>query len=135
MHSWNGAVYLVEEIPSEKKPQDRNGFDPKTGIIVSLGLRDGNGNVIYATEVVSAVLGDGLGVDNPAGWQDMILGPADQTPTAMGNGQASITVSFCPIEDTTEEPMPGFGVMGALVALGAAMLAGRRSFSEEDTDE
>ena len=28
-----------------------------------------------------------------------------------------------------------FGVMGALVALGAAMLAGRRSFSEEDTDE
>ena len=62
--------------------------------IDSVGLRDGNGNVIYATEVVSAVLGDGLGVDNPAGWQDMILGPADQTPTAMGNGQASITVSF-----------------------------------------
>ena len=104
--------------------------------IDSVGLRDGNGNVIYATEVVSVVLGDGLGADNPAGWQEAILGPADQTPTTLGNGQASITVSFCPIEDlTVDESMPGFGVMGALVALGAAMLAGRRSFSEQDTDE
>jgi PGF-CTERM protein len=54
----------------------------------------------------------------------------------MGNGQASITVSFCPIDDLTDDEVtPGFGVMGALVALGAAMLAGRRSSSEEDTDE
>lgn len=104
--------------------------------IDSVGLRDINGNVIYATEVVSVVLGDNLGADNPAGRQVNILGPADQIPTAMGNGQASITVSFCPVEELTDDEFtPGFGVVGALVALGAAMLAGRRSFSDEDTDE
>ncbi|MDP6865553.1 MAG: PGF-CTERM sorting domain-containing protein, partial [Candidatus Poseidoniaceae archaeon] len=103
--------------------------------IDSIGLRDASGNVIYATKVVSVELGDNLGSSNPAGWQDKILGPADQTPTALGNNEASITVSFCPADiatDDDDDTIPGFGVMSALVALGAAMLAGRRSSTEDD---
>lgn len=101
--------------------------------IDSIGLRDANGNVIYATEVVAVELGDGLGSNNPAGRQDKILGPADQIPTALGNNEASITVSFCPIDIASDdESVPGFGVMGALVALGAAMFAGRRALTEDD---
>ena len=101
--------------------------------IDSIGLRDANGNVIYATEVVAVELGDGLGSNNPAGRQDMILGPADQIPTAIGNNEASITVSFCPVDIASEdESVPGFGVMGALVALGAAMLVGRRSSTDDE---
>ena len=42
--------------------------------IDSIGLRDANGNVIYATEVVAVELGDGLGSDNPAGRQEPNLG-------------------------------------------------------------
>ena len=101
--------------------------------IDSIGLRDANGNVIYATEVVAVELGDGLGSDNPAGRQNQILGPADQASTYLGNNEASITVSFCPIEIVSDdESVPGFGVMSALVALGAAMFAGRRALTEDD---
>ncbi|MEC7261885.1 MAG: hypothetical protein VXV71_05580, partial [Candidatus Thermoplasmatota archaeon] len=101
--------------------------------IDSIGLRDANGNVIYATEVVAVELGDGLGIDNPAGRQDQILGPADQASTFLGNNEASITVSFCPIDTASEdETVPGFGVMSAFVALGAAMLAGRRTLNGKD---
>jgi len=101
--------------------------------IDSIGLRDANGNVIYATEVVAVELGNGLGSDNPAGRQNQILGPADQASTYLGNNEASITVSFCPIEITSDdESVPGFGVMSALIALGAAMFAGRRALTEDD---
>ena len=101
--------------------------------IDSIGLRDANGNVIYATEVVAVELGDGLGSDNPAGRQNQILGPADQASTFLGNNEASITVSFCPIDIASDdESVPGFGVMSALVALGAAMIAGRRVLTEDD---
>ena len=101
--------------------------------IDSIGLRDANGNVIYATEVVAVELGDGLGSDNPAGRQNQILGPADQASTYLGNNEASITVSFCPIDIASDdESVPGFGVMSALIALGAAMFAGRRVLTEDD---
>ena len=101
--------------------------------IDSIGLRDANGDIIYATEVVAVELGDGLGADNPAGRQDQILGPADQASTFLGNNEASITVSFCPIDTASDdETVPGFGVMSALVALGAAMIAGRRAMTEDD---
>ena len=101
--------------------------------IDSIGLRDANGNVIYATEIVAVELGDGLGSDNPAGRQNQILGPADQASTFLGNNEASITVSFCPIDIASDdESVPGFGVMSALVALGAAMIAGRRALTEDD---
>lgn len=101
--------------------------------IDSIGLRDANGNVIYATEVVAVELGDGLGIDNPAGRQDRILGPADQASTFLGNNEASITVSFCPIDTASDdETVPGFGVMSTFVALGAAMIAGRRALTEDD---
>ena len=35
--------------------------------IDAIGIRDANGNVLYASEVLAVVLGDGLGVDNPDG--------------------------------------------------------------------
>lgn len=104
--------------------------------IDSIGIRDANGNVLYASEVVSVVLGDGLGSNNPDGRQSAILGPSDQIPTAMGNNQASITVGFCPDEvEPVDEPSPGFGAMAALAALGAAMFAGRRGWLDEQDAE
>ena len=104
--------------------------------IDAIGIRDANGNVLYASEVVSVVLGDGLGSNNPDGRQSAILGPADQIPTAMGNNQASITVGFCPEEvEPVDEPSPGFGAMAALAALGAAMFAGRRGLLNEQDAE
>ena len=104
--------------------------------IDAIGIRDANGNVLYASEVVSVVLGDGLGSNNPDGRQSAILGPADQIPTAMGNNQASITVGFCPtLGEESDEPSPGFGAMAALAALGAAMFAGRRGLLNEQDAE
>ena len=104
--------------------------------IDSIGIRDANGNVLYASEVVSVVLGDGLGSNNPDGRQSAILGSADQIPTALGNNQASITVGFCPgAVEPVDEPSPGFGAMAALAALGAAMFAGRRGWLDEQDAE
>ena len=104
--------------------------------IDSIGIRDANGNVLYASEIVSVDLGGGLGSNNPDGRQSAILGPADQIPTALGNGQAQITVGFCPEEvEPVDEPSPGFGAMAALAALGAAMFAGRRGLLDEQDAE
>lgn len=104
--------------------------------IDAIGIRDANGNVLYASEVLAVVLGDGLGVDNPDGHQTAILGPADEIPTRLGNNQASITVGFCPGEvEPVDEPSPGFGAMAALAALGAAMFAGRRGLLDEQDAE
>lgn len=104
--------------------------------IDSIGIRDANGNVLYASEVVSVVLGEGLGSNNPDGRQSAILGSADQIPTALGNNQASITVGFCPeAVEPVDEPSPGFGAMAALAALGAAMFAGRRGWLDEQDAE
>ena len=92
--------------------------------------------MLYASEVVSVVLGDGLGSNNPDGRQSAILGSADQIPTALGNNQASITVGFCPgAVEPVDEPSPGFGAMAALAALGAAMFAGRRGWLDEQDAE
>ena len=77
-----------------------------------------------------------MGSNNPDGRQSAILGPADQIPTALGNGQAQITVGFCPEEvEPVDEPSPGFGAMAALAALGAAMFAGRRGLLDEQDAE
>ena len=104
--------------------------------IDAIGIRDANGNVLYASEVLAVVLGDGLGNDNPDGHQTAILGPADEIPTRLGNNQASITVGFCPtLVDDSDEPSPGFGAMAALAALGAAMFAGRRGLLDEQDAE
>lgn len=104
--------------------------------IDAIGIRDANGNVLYASEIVSVGLGDGLGSNNPDGRQSAILGPADEIPTALGNGQAQITVGFCPtLVEAPDEPSPGFGAMAALAALGAAMFAGRRGLLDEQDAE
>ena len=104
--------------------------------IDAIGIRDANGNVLYASEIVSVGLGDGLGSNNPDGRQSAILGPADEIPTALGNGQAQITVGFCPtLVEAPDEPSPGFGAMAALAAIGAAMFAGRRGLLDEQDAE
>ncbi|MBA45283.1 MAG: hypothetical protein CMB31_01680 [Euryarchaeota archaeon] len=98
--------------------------------IDSIGLRDSEGNVLHATEITAFTLGTGLGPLNMDGRQEAILGPADQIPTAMGNGDASITVGFCPPESNSDSDeggfLPGFSAISGLAALGAAMLIGRR---------
>ena len=59
--------------------------------------------------------------------------PADQASTYLGNNEASITVSFCPIDIASDaDGVPGF--VSALIALGAAMFAGRRVLTEDDDD-
>ena len=103
--------------------------------IDAIGIRDANGNVLYASEVLAVVLGDGLGVDNP----DSRKRPSSvlrTRSTRLGNNQASITVGFCPGEvEPVDEPSPGFGAMAALAALGAAMFAGRRGLLDEQDAE
>jgi len=61
---------------------------------------------------------------------------ADEIPTALGNGQAQITVGFCPtLVEEPDEPSPGFGAMAALAVLGAAMFAGHRGLLDEQDGE
>lgn len=97
--------------------------------IDAVSLVTSDGSVMYASEVVRVVLGEGLHhSDLLDGGQSNILGAPDMVPTYLGNNMSSITVGFCnnAVEDEggAAGSLPAPGVMATLVLLlGAAVVA------------